>query len=171
MVKTKSLWDVRQRKPTSVRNVGGKNKKIYLLKNTHNFRGSIFTPTAWYFTFDRVLLHIKNAYAKLILANEGWKVERTVNRKAASIVFIGVVILHATKFLFSFLSKSAGIFFTSTPGFNGMNCNYIDITGILPTSPWRTRAFSVKGLFAYFATHIPTYGSPASEAMKKCILL
>ena len=40
---------------------------------------------------------------------------------------------HPAKCFFSFLPKGAGILFNSTPGFSGMNENYIDITGNLPT--------------------------------------
>ena len=72
--------------------------------------------------------------ANLILTNEGYKVGRIVSGKLASIFFTGGVILHAAKFLFSFPYKGVGIFFTSTPGFSGINNNSVDITGNLPTS-------------------------------------
>ena len=87
-------------------------------------------PAAWWFTFDTVLLYTENACEQI------WSLQmkvRIVSQKSASIVFTGAIIIHAAKFLSSFLSKGVGIFFNSTPGFTGMNKNFIDITGNLPT--------------------------------------
>ena len=58
------------------------------------------------------------------------------------------------------------------PWFAGMNCNYIDITGNLPTSSKRKKAFCVKGFYLpTLPPSIPNYGTPVSEVMKKCILM
>ena len=150
-----------------------RKKKNYLLKNTHSFRGSMKQTSRSQVSrlryealpLTEFCYTLKMHVIQIDLCKWRLKVERTVNRKSASIIFTGVVILHGTKFLFSFLSKGAGIFFTYIPGFNGMNCNYIDIPGNLRL------ALNGKEHFAYPATHISTYGTPASEVMKKYILL